>query len=109
MNYMHSRTPESWTKNWLRRRGKREIPMEIENPQQRPKWYQGIVPVFVALIMLGPFGLPLLWKSPCFNLFWKISLTLLMVAATVWMMKAGAEISQNVMKQFEELKQSGLY
>ena len=78
-----------------------------ESPSQS-KWYYGVWPVLGALVALGPFGFPLLWKSPHFNLFWKITLTLALSAATLWMMRASAGILEGVMQQFKELKEDDL-
>lgn len=75
---------------------------------EKPKWYYGIIPVFLGLILIGPFAFPALWKSPRFNLFWKIFLTFLVIAATVWMLKASAGILDSLMAQIKQLKESGL-
>ncbi len=52
----------------------------------KPKWYHQ--PWFVLLMIspfaLGPFGLPLLWKSPRFPRWAKTALTVFTVAWTVW-------------------------
>jgi hypothetical protein len=46
-------------------------------------WYYRPWAVVVLLfLVLGPLGLPLLWKSPSFTRGWKIVLTLVMVAYT---------------------------
>ena len=81
----------------------------MENLPPRPnKWYYGILPVLGALFFLGPFAFPLLWKSPQFNLFWKVFLTVAVTAATVWMLKATMGIVDILMQQINEMKQSGL-
>ena len=58
-----------------------ETPEKKENPQ---KWYYGRGAVIFGLFLLGPLGFPLLWKSPRFNLFWKIALTVIFSAATYY-------------------------
>ena len=58
-----------------------ETPEKKENPQ---KWYYGVGAVLFSLFLLGPLGFPLLWKSPRFNLFWKITLTVIFLAATYY-------------------------
>ena len=48
------------------------------------KWYQNIWLVLILLFfVLGPFGLPLVWKNPRFSHAVKITLTLVMVVYTV--------------------------
>ena len=47
-------------------------------------WYYRPWGVLLLLfVILGPLGLPLLWKSPSFTRGWKIVLTALMVVYTV--------------------------
>lgn len=47
-------------------------------------WYHRPVPVLLLLfLVLGPLGLPLLWKSPCFTHVWKIVVTVLVAIYTV--------------------------
>ena len=72
----------------------------------KAKWYYGIVPVFVALLLMGPFAFPLLWKSQQFNLVWKILLTVLVTVATIWMIKASVGVTEVLIKQINLLKQA---
>ena len=46
-----------------------------------PKWYhRPSSVVFLLFFVLGPFGLPLLWKSPAFSRGMKIALAVAVVA-----------------------------
>ena len=46
-----------------------------------PKWYQRPSSVVLLLFfVLGPFGLPLLWKSPAFSRGMKIALAVAVMA-----------------------------
>ncbi len=58
----------------------------MNKPVSPSKWYYGIGPILGALFLLGPLAFPLLWKSPRFNLFWKIFLTAGCTAATIYML-----------------------
>jgi len=50
----------------------------------RPKWYYNVWFVLAMLVfVLGPFGLPLVWKNPHFSRWVKIALTLAMAVYTV--------------------------
>lgn len=50
-------------------------------PPAPPKWYYRPVWVLVLLfLVLGPFGLPYLWRSPSFSRRWKVVLTILVVS-----------------------------
>lgn len=75
---------------------------------EKPRWYQGVVPVFLALLLMGPFAFPLLWKSSRFNFFWKAALTLLFVVSTLLMIKASAAIVEVLLQQIQEMKEAGL-
>ena len=80
----------------------------MQGPQPQDKWYYGLVPVFLGLLFMGPFALPLLWKSSRFNLFWKALLTFLVLASTVWMIRASAEIVNVLLQQIKQIKEAGL-
>ena len=55
-------------------------------PSAKPKWYHntGIVLFMISPFALGPFGLPLLWKSPRFSRPVKLGLTLFTIAWSIW-------------------------
>ncbi len=69
------------------------------------KWYYSFASVFSALLFLGPFGFPLLWKSSRFNLFWKIFLTVAITVLTVYLAR-GTWLAFNM--AFDEIKKMGL-
>jgi len=56
------------------------------------KWYlrPGSV-VILLFFVLGPFGLPLLYKSPGFTKKWKIVLTILMIIYTAYLITLAVE------------------
>jgi len=54
-----------------------------ETPGRHVKWYVSIWGVVILLASIGPFGLPFLWKSKQFSLFWKWFLTISLVVLTV--------------------------
>ena len=61
------------------------------------KWYHNIwVILFLLLFVLGPFGLPLVWKNPRLSRAKKNALTLLMVAYTIILIKTVAQTIQSV-------------
>ena len=50
-------------------------------PLPPPKWYyQPWSVVLLLFFVLGPFGLPLLWKSPAFSRGMKIALAVAVIA-----------------------------
>ena len=55
----------------------------------RPRWYYRPWAVVVLLfLVLGPFGLPLLWRSPGFSRGWKIVLTFALVVYTALLLES---------------------
>ena len=51
------------------------------------KWYHQIgFILFLLFFVLGLLAIPLLWKSPHFQKWAKISLTIAVVALTVWLL-----------------------
>ena len=51
-----------------------------------PWYYRRWGVLLLLFVVLGPLGLPLLWKSPSFTRAWKIVLTALMVVYTVMLL-----------------------
>ncbi len=54
--------------------------------EPKPKWRHNIWFVLVMLfLVVGPLGLPLVWKNPRFSRRAKIALTLAVIVYTVWL------------------------
>jgi hypothetical protein len=65
-------------------------------------WYYRPWGVLLLLfVVLGPLGLPLLWKSPSFTRGWKIVLTALMVVYTVMLVDSMVVAVRLAMEQLE--------
>ena len=72
----------------------------------RTKWYHSVWFVLIALtpFVLGPLGLPLLWKSPKFSRLAKLVLTLVTLAWTVWLVQYVIhDVIPAVMKEADRL------
>jgi hypothetical protein len=87
------------------------VPKEVEkrntsaDDASHPRWY--LRPSFVILLLffvLGPFGLPLLFKSPGFGKTWKIILAVAVIVYTVYLLFASLKIGIAV---YEGMKQFG--
>jgi hypothetical protein len=77
--------------------------MHKEN--EEVKWYYKPINVILALfVVLGPFGLPLLYKSPKFNKAAKIILTIVVIAYTLFLIYGTFEIGKFTYEKIEELK-----
>ncbi len=50
------------------------------------KWYyRPWVIILLMVLFVGPFGLPLLYKSPRFSKFWKVIITFFIIGFTIYM------------------------
>jgi hypothetical protein len=68
------------------------------------KWY--LRPISVVLLLffvLGPFGLPLLYKSPKFSRTLKIILSVVVIVYTSYLIFASLEIGKELYRNMEEL------
>lgn len=64
---------------------------------QEVKWYFKPWPVLALLfLVLGPLGLPFLYKSPRFNRAWKVVLTLATVLYTCYLVLATIDLVRSL-------------
>ena len=77
----------------------------MRKEDEKIKWY--LKPISVVLLLffvLGPFGLPLLYKSPKFNKTLKIILTIAVIIYTSYLIFALLEIGRELYKRMGELQ-----
>jgi hypothetical protein len=71
--------------------------------EENIKWY--LRPIGVVLLLffvLGPFGLPLLYKSPKFSRKLKMALTVAVIIYTTYLIIVSLEIGRKLYIQMEE-------
>jgi hypothetical protein len=69
------------------------------------KWYlRPINVVLLLFLVLGPFGLPLLYRSPKFSKTSKIILTVVVMIYTSYLIFASLEIAREFYKRLAELQ-----
>ena len=69
------------------------------------KWYLNPISVILLLFfVLGPFALPLLYKSPKFSKTLKKILTIAVLVYTLFMIFASLEIGRELYQRTEELR-----
>ena len=67
------------------------------------KWYQNVWLLLILLFfVLGPFGLPLVWKHPRFSRATKLTLTLVMVVYTVVLVQLTMRMFQAVTQEVNQ-------
>ena len=75
------------------------------DPQEKLKWYyQPWVVILLLFLVLGPFGLPLVYKSPRFGKTGKIVLTLLMILYAGYLIWVSVKLIQAVSSEFTLLR-----
>ena len=73
---------------------------------EKVKWYLRPLAVIVSLFfVLGPFGLPLLYRSPKFSRKMKILLTVAVVVYTFYLIFATLEIARELYRRIEEFRE----
>lgn len=78
--------------------------MSDVTPEPASKWYYSLWFVLAMLfVVLGPFGLPLLWKSPRFTRSWKGMLTVVVLLYTLWILIGSIHLGQAVYQRAQEL------
>ena len=81
----------------------------MANPADAPKkakWYYSVWFVLLMLtpFLMGPFALPLLWKSPHFPRWAKIILTVLEIFVTYWLVILLIHAVQATLRSLDQLQ-----
>jgi Ca2+/H+ antiporter len=77
----------------------------MRKEDEKVKWY--LRPISVVLLLffvLGPFGLPLLYRSPKFSKTLKVILTVAIIFYTIYLIFVMLEIGRELYKMMEELQ-----
>ena len=78
----------------------------MQKEDEKIKWY--LRPVSVVLLLffvLGPFALPLLYKSPKFNKTLKVILTITVIIYTSYFVYTSLKIGREVYKEMGALQE----
>jgi hypothetical protein len=75
------------------------------SPPKKKKlpWYFRIWVIILAIFTFGPLALPLLWVRPGTGVWVKVSVSVLVIAMTVWMVMGAAEYYDLMMQHMQEL------
>ena len=74
-----------------------------EVTEEKGKWYFNPWIITIAILCLGPLGLLPLWFRPKTNVFIKVSVSLLVLAATVWLFMTTLDIVEHVAESYQQL------
>jgi len=79
---------------------------KMPKEDEKVKWYLSPVSVVLSLFfVLGPFGLPLLYRSPKFSRKSKIILTIAVIVYTSYLIFISLEIARELYKRMEEIRE----
>ena len=83
------------------------LPASSAQPAKAAKWYYNIWFVLLMLFfVVGPFGLPLVWKNPRFPRWLKLTLTLAMIAYTALLVDLTIRMTRAVLEHVNEFNAS---
>jgi hypothetical protein len=69
-----------------------------------PWYYRPWAVVLLLFLVLGPLGLPLLWRRPSFTRGWKIALTVAMAVYTLLLIDSMVVAVRIVLAQLEHAR-----
>jgi hypothetical protein len=95
------RAPVDTTDRYCRRCGAALGSLSARQPR---RWDSPWIVLTLLFLVAGPFALPLLWFSRRFTAFWKIVLTLLVLAITAYIGWQVWQIYQQLAKSLQELQ-----
>jgi len=67
------------------------------------KWYFSTATIVIALLVLGPLALPLVWFHPRYKIITKLLVTVIVIALTILFSYLVTYIYRNLMEQVEAL------
>jgi len=68
------------------------------------RWYYRIWFIVLAILVAGPFAIPLIWKSPSIGNRTKIVIIILVLALTIWLVAVSADLAMKLLKQVQSLQ-----
>ncbi len=69
----------------------------------KTKWYFTTSVIVIALLMIGPLALPMVWLNPRYKMVTKLIVTGLVITLTILLSYLVGNIYGNLMKQMEAL------
>ncbi|MFA6079109.1 MAG: hypothetical protein WC779_05125 [Candidatus Omnitrophota bacterium] len=73
---------------------------------EKIKWYFKLPTVVIAVLVLGPFAIPLVWKNPGLSKRMRILISVLIIALTIWIISASINVMQLILKEVADLQKT---
>lgn len=67
------------------------------------KWYYRPISVIVAILMLGPLALPLVWSNPTIARRYKVAITIALIILTIWLFRVSYALYQLLEKEMKDV------
>jgi hypothetical protein len=74
-----------------------------QGPSRSRKWYFSTSAVVIALLVVGPLALPLVWLNPNYKIITKLIVTVIVIALTILLSYLVGRIYANLMEQVKAL------
>ncbi|MGA1980547.1 MAG: zinc ribbon domain-containing protein [Sedimentisphaerales bacterium] len=71
--------------------------------KSKSKWYFSTSAIVIALLVLGPLALPMVWFNPRYKIITKVIVTVIVIAVTILCSYLVAHLYDNLIKQVEAL------
>jgi hypothetical protein len=71
--------------------------------RSKAKWYFSTSAVVIALLVLGPLALPMVWFNPRYKIITKLIVTVIVIALTIFFSYLVGHIYANLMEQIKAL------
>ena len=72
-------------------------------PRPKTKWYYSTITAIIAVLAVGPFAIPLIWRNPRYSVVTKLAVTVGIIALTVVLCYIMGEVYKNMLDQIREL------
>jgi len=70
---------------------------------KKPKVIDSLWTFFIAVMVAGPFALPLLWRNPRFSVTTKVFGSVVVIVYTVLLTKLATGVFSDMMAQYQEI------
>lgn len=70
------------------------------------KWYLKPIPIVIAILIVGPFALPLVWMSPAFKRWHKTAVTVILILVTIWLGRVSVNAYQLFITEMKSLQET---
>ena len=76
---------------------------QAARPKPKTKWYHSTSAIIIGLILIGPFALPLVWKTPKYNPTTKAIITVVVLIVTIYLCYLTGQMYQKLINQINNL------